>query len=156
MAPAYEELLSEFREFASTAPTAKAVMERIAQRLHEKFTRYNWVGFYLIDPANPGYLLVGPYVGSFAPHARIPLCTGLCGAAATGGRTVVVHDVAKAPNYLAGSTMVKCEIVVPIFAKGKLAAELDINSYFLGTFTAPEQQFVENCALLVGTYFGSR
>ena len=32
--------------------------DRIAKRLHEKMTRYNWVGFYLVDPADSGYLIV--------------------------------------------------------------------------------------------------
>ena len=50
--------------------------------------------------------------------------------------------------------MVKCEIVVPIFVKHKLAAELDIESYFVGTFTKPEQEFAEACATLVGKYLG--
>ncbi len=154
MTPAHEELLSEFTEFARTAPTATSVMERIAQRLHEKMTRYNWVGFYLVSSVDPGILLVGPFVGSFTPNARIPLDTGLCGAAATSGQTVVVHDVAKDPRYLSGSAMVKCEIVVPIFVKNKLAAELDIESYFAGTFTKTEQEFVETCATLVGKYLG--
>lgn len=154
MAPAHEELLSEFREFARTAPTAEALMERIARRLHEKMTRYNWVGFYLVSAADPGILLVGPFVGSFTPNARIPLDTGLCGAAATSGQTVVVQDVTKDPRYLAGSSMVKCEIVVPIFTKNKLAAELDIESYFAGTFSPPEARFVEDCAGLVGKYLG--
>ena len=36
-------------------------MERIAQRLHEKMTRYRWVGFYLVDPADPDMLAVGPF-----------------------------------------------------------------------------------------------
>jgi len=44
-------------------------MEHIARRLHEEMTRYNWVGFYLVDPADPGILLVGPFVGSFTPNA---------------------------------------------------------------------------------------
>jgi L-methionine (R)-S-oxide reductase len=152
--PVHEELLREFKDFARTAPTAKSVMEHISQRLHEKLTRYNWVGFYLLDPAEPGVLLVGPFVGSFTPNARIPLDTGLCGAAASGGRTVVVHDVSTDPRYLSGSPMVKCEIVVPIFAKTKLAAELDIESYFAGTFTKPDQDFSEACAKIVGEYLG--
>ncbi len=151
--PVHEELLQEFQDFAKTASAAHSVMERIAQRLHEKMTRYNWVGFYLVDPADSGVLLVGPFVGSFTPNARIPLNTGLCGAAATSGQTVVVHDVSKDPRYLAGSPLVKCEIVVPILVKGKLAAELDIESYFTGTFTKPEQDFVEACAALVGKVF---
>ncbi len=150
----HEELLREFQDFALTAPTAQSVMERVAQRLHEKMTRYNWVGFYLVDPADPGILLVGPFVGSFTPNARIPLNTGLCGAAASSGQIVVVHDVSKDPRYLSGSHMVKSEIVVPIFVKNKLAAELDIESYFGSTFIKSEQDFVEACATMVGKYLG--
>jgi L-methionine (R)-S-oxide reductase len=97
----HEELLQEFQEFARTASTPESVMERIAQRLHEKMTRYNWVGFYLVDPADAGVLLVGPFVGSFTPNARIPLSSGLCGAAASSGQTVVVDNVKKDPRYLA-------------------------------------------------------
>ena len=156
MMPAHEELLQEFQDFAKSAPTAQSVMERISQRLHEKMARYNWVGFYLVDPADPGILLVGPFAGSFTPNARIPLDKGLCGAAARSGQTVVVHDVSTDPRYLAGSTMVKCEIVVPIFVKNQLAAELDIESYFSGTFTDAEQEFVEACATVVGRYLGKR
>jgi L-methionine (R)-S-oxide reductase len=152
MMPAHEELLREFREFARTAPTAKSLMEHISQRLHEKMARYNWVGFYLLDPVDPGILLVGPFVGSFTPNARIPLNTGLCGAAASGGKVVVVDDVSQDPRYLSGSHMVKSEIVVPIFVKNALAAELDIESYFANTFTKPEQEFVEACANIVGKY----
>jgi len=151
---AQEELLQEFQTFAVTAPTSKAVMDRIAQRLHEKMTRYNWVGFYLIDPDDPNILVVGPFVGSFTPNVRIPLNTGLCGAAASSGQMVVVDDVSKDPRYLAGSSLVKSEIVVPIFAKKKLAAELDIESYSAHTFTKAEQHFVEACALVVQKYLG--
>src|ERR1700693_2840840 len=145
----HEDLLREFQDFAQTAPAAKSLMERISQRLHEKITRYNWVGFYLVDPADPGILVVGPFVGSFTPNARIPLNTGLCGAAATSGQVIVVQDVSKDPRYLAGSTLVKSEIVVPIYVNKKLAAELDVESYFADTFTKPEQEFVEGCASVV-------
>jgi L-methionine (R)-S-oxide reductase len=154
MTPVHEELLREFQTFAKTASTAQALMERMVQRLHEKMTRYNWVGFYLVDPADPGILVVGPFVGSFTPNARIPLDTGLCGAAATSGQTVVVQDVRKDPRYLAGSSMVTSEIVVPISVKGKLAGELDIESYFANTFDRSEQEFVEACATVVARYLG--
>ena len=150
----HQELLREFQDFAKTASTANSLMERISQRLHEKMTRYNWVGFYLVDPADPGILLVGAYVGSFVPNARIPLNTGLCGAAASSGQVVVVPDVSKDPRYLAGSPLVKSEIVVPILVKNKLAGELDVESYFGNTFTKPEQDFVEACANIVGKYLG--
>ncbi len=152
MTPVHRELLREFQDFVLGASTAKSVMEHIAARLHEKMTQYNWVGFYLADPADPNVLLVGPFVGSFTPHARIPLNSGLCGAAASSGKVVVVQDVAADPRYLAGSPLVKSEIVVPIFVRQKLAAEFDIESYFANTFTAAEQEFVEACAKVVGNY----
>jgi L-methionine (R)-S-oxide reductase len=152
MTPVHKELLRELQNHSQTAPTVESVMERMAKRLHEQMTRYNWTGFYLVDPADPGYLIVGPFAGSFTPKSRIPLRSGLCGAAATTGQVVVVQDVSKDPRYLAGSSMVKSEIVVPILRNKKLAAVLDINSYFALTFTRSEQQFVEACANVIVNY----
>src|SRR5229473_2850662 len=152
MTPAYKDLLQEFQDFAKTAPTAHSLMDQMAKRLHQKMTRYNWTGFYLVDPADPGYLIVGPYAGSFTPNARIPLDRELCGAAATTGKVIVVQDVSADSRYLAGSSLVKSEIVVPIFVDNKLAAELDIESYFANTFTQPEQQFIESSGAVLATY----
>jgi len=131
-------------------------MEHISRRLHEEMTRYNWVGFYLVDPADPAILLVGPYVGSFTPNTRIPLDTGLCGAAATTRQTVVVQDVTADPRYLPGSTMVNSEIVVPIVVKNALAGELDVESYFANTFDKAEQAFVEGCAAVVAKFLSKK
>lgn len=156
MTPAQNELLREFQEHARSAPRVQSLMELMCKRLHEKMTRYNWVGFYLVDPADPGYLIVGPFSGSFTPNARFPLSTGLCGAAATSGKVVVVQNVSKDPRYLAGSHLVKSEIVVPIFAHKKLAAELDIESYFADSFVKSEQDFSEACAKVVGDYLEAK
>ena len=152
MTPAQREILEELKRFAQSAPHAEALMDRMAKRLHEKMTRYNWVGFYLVDPADSNYLVVGPFAGSFTPNQRFPLQVGLCGAAATSGKVVVVQDVTKDPRYLAGSSMVKSELVVPIFMNQQLAAELDIESYFADTFTPIEQQFVAECAQVLQEY----
>jgi L-methionine (R)-S-oxide reductase len=153
MPSVHDELLQEFRSYAKSAASAQALMEHIAIHLHEKMTRYNWTGFYLVDPGDSNFLRVGPFAGSFTPNARIPLEKGLCGAAAKSGQVVVVQDVSKDPRYLAGETsLVKSEIVVPIFAHEELAAELDIESYFADTFTKPEQTFVESCAAIVADY----
>jgi L-methionine (R)-S-oxide reductase len=151
----HQELLQEFRSFARTAPSCDALMQAMAKRLHETMSRYNWVGFYLIDSKDPGVLVIGPYVGSFTPNVRIPLNKGLCGAAATSRQTVVLDDVSKDERYLPGSSMVKSEIVVPILAGKSLAGELDIESYFPATFTKAEQEFVEACAGVVGLFLQS-
>ena len=50
--------------------------------------------------------------------------------------------------------MVNSEVVVPIFVKGKLAGELDIESYFANTFDRSEQEFIEACAIVVAKYLG--
>jgi L-methionine (R)-S-oxide reductase len=156
MTPAQKELIQDLQKFSVTAPSAPSVMSYVTERLHKKMTRYNWVGFYVVDPTDPGYLIVGPYVGSFTPNVRIALNVGLCGAAASTGKVVIVQDVTKDPRYLPGSSMVKSEMVVPIFANKKLAAELDVESYFADTFTKTEQEFVAACADVVGSYFAKR
>lgn len=151
--PVHEELLKEFEGLVHSASGAESFMQQMANRLHEAISRYNWVGFYVIDKADPGVLVVGPHTGSFSPNVRIPLDRGLCGAAATSGKTIVVDDVRKDPRYLAGSDLVKSEIVVPIFIGKKLVGELNVESYFLATFNEQERKFVEACADLAGRYF---
>ena len=145
----YDELLKECEAYAGSADGIKPLMQRVAQLLHEGMARYNWVGFYLMELSPSKALVLGPYAGSFVPTQRIPLDKGLCGAAATSGKTVVVNDVGVDPRYL-GSDIVKSNIVVPIFVKKQVVAELDVESYFADTFTTPEQNFIESCAALVG------
>ena len=147
--PSYEQLLHEFQGLVRSSGPAQDVMQKIAHRLHEAMARYNWVGFYLMETPARNALVLGPYAGSFMPTLRIPLDKGLCGAAATSGRTVVVNDVASDPRYL-GSDLVKSNIVVPILVKQRVIAELCIESYFKNAFPPPEQQFIESCAALVG------
>jgi L-methionine (R)-S-oxide reductase len=148
----HQELLQGFRQFSETAPNAAALMTHISQHLHDQMARYKWVGFYLVDKADPGVLVVGPYVGSFSPNVRIPINKGLCGAAATTRQTVVVNDVANDSRYLSGSEIVKANMVVPILARNELVAELDIESYFTQTFTKSEQAFAEEVAQVVGKF----
>lgn len=151
----HEELLKEFERLFLSTPSPESLMQRMSDRMHEGISRYNWVGFYLPDKNDPNILLVGPHTGSFTPNVRIPLDRGLCGAAATSGKTIVVDDVKKDPRYLAGSDLVKSEIVVPILSGRKLLGELDVESYFVGTFNSKEQEFLEACAGLVRRYIES-
>jgi GAF domain-containing protein len=113
--------------------------------------KYNWVGFYMIEPgAKPPVLTLEAFVGAMTPHTRIPLNQGICGAAASSGKTIVVDDVSKDPRYLACSLETKSEIVVPIFVKKKVAGELDIDSHFAAAFGAEDQDLVQYCAEVVG------
>ncbi len=77
-------------------------MQRMVKLLHERMLKYNWVGFYLLEPgAEPPMLVLGAFEGAVTPHTRIPLDQGICGAAASSGHTVVVDDVRADPRYLA-------------------------------------------------------
>jgi L-methionine (R)-S-oxide reductase len=149
--PGFKELLTEFEKLAQAAPAVEILMIQISHKLHEAMARYNWVGFYLMEDSNPPALVVGPYAGSFVPCARIPLDQGLCGAAATTKKTVVANNVPADPRYL-GSEMVKSNLVSPIMVRGKVAAEIDVESYFANTFQKADQEFLEACGALVGRY----
>jgi len=146
----HEDFLAEFEVLASSGVTGTSLMQRISNRLHEELVRYNWVGFYLVDANDPSVLVLGPYAGTDTPHKRIPLNQGLCGAAASLKKTMIVNDVANDPRYLMGSEHTKSEIIVPLIVGNRVRGELDINSYFKDTWDAKEQQFVERCAALVG------
>src|SRR5207302_3539485 len=134
---------------ASSASNADALMDSIVTLLHEKLTRYNWVGFYMLDPNDANMLVLGPFRGAATPHTRIPLNQGICGAAASSGETVVVDDVNSDPRYLACSIETKSEIVVSIYVNGKVAGELDVDSHFPAALTPQDRELVEYCASLV-------
>ena len=146
-----EEVRSEVSALAESSPTAHDLMRGMVKLLHDKMLKYNWVGFYLLEPgALPPVLVLGAFEGAMTPHTRIPLNQGICGAAASSGQTVVVDDVATDPRYLACSLETKSEIVVPVFARGKVIGELDIDSHFPAAFTREHQELVQYCAILVG------
>jgi len=145
------ELRQEVTELAPAVPSAQELMQRMVKLLHERMLKYNWVGFYMLEPgANPPMLALGAFEGAMTPHTRIPLNQGICGAAASSGRTVVVDDVSKDPRYLACSLETKSEIVVPVFVYGEVVGELDIDSHFPAAFTVEHQELVQYCAMLVG------
>ena len=146
-----EEVRAEIQALAKSSSGAQAMMRSMVKLLHDKMLKYNWVGFYLLEPgAQPPILVLGAFEGAMTPHTRIPLNQGICGAAASSGQTVVVDDVSRDSRYLACSLETKSEIVVPVFAHGKVVGELDIDSHFPAAFTPEDQEFVQYCATLVG------
>ncbi|HXZ31866.1 MAG TPA: GAF domain-containing protein [Terriglobales bacterium] len=147
------DLKSELTQLASQAKSAPDLMSRMVKLLHDRMLKFNWVGFYMLRDgkgSQPPMLVLGAFEGAMTPHTEIPLHQGICGAAASTGKTVVVDDVSKDSRYLACSLETKSEIVVPVFVKGKVRGELDIDSHFLAAFGEKERELVEYCADLVG------
>ncbi len=145
-----QDLAKELERLAESAASAEQLMTSIVGRLAERLRNYDWVGFYMLEKGTRE-LVLGPYVGAPTPHTRIPLDQGICGAAASSGRTIVVDDVHSDPRYLACSLETKSEIVAPIFVHGEVAGELDIDSHLPSAFGPDDRRLVEHCARLVGT-----
>ena len=115
-----EEVKAEIGRLAASVTTAQKFMSELVALLHKRMLKYNWVGFYMLEyGTRPPVLVLGPFQGAMTPHTRIPLNQGVCGAAASTGKTIVVDDVSKDPRYLACSLETKSEIVVPVFVHGK-------------------------------------
>jgi len=150
--PKPKDLIPQLDGLAAKSATAKDLMTAIVTLLHQNLLKYNWVGFYMIDPKDKNMLELGPFKGSMTPHTRIPLNQGICGAAASTGKTVVVDDVNADSRYLACSTETKSEIVVPIFVRGEVKGELDIDSHFPAAFAAEDRDMCEHVAKLVGRW----
>jgi GAF domain-containing protein len=105
--------------------------------------RYNWVGVYLLEGEE---LVLGPFVGKPTPHTRIPLNKGICGAAASSGKTLIVDDVQADPRYLACSLETRSEIVVPLVRAGRVLGEIDIDSDAPAAFTEEDRKLLEAVA----------
>jgi len=146
-----DEVRHALNQLDAEARSADQLMKGITHLLHEQMLKYNWVGFYMLEPgAHPPVLVLGHFQGAMTPHTRIPLNQGICGAAASTGRTVVVDDVSKDSRYLACSLETKSEIVVPVFVREAVVGELDIDSHFPAAFGAEDRDLVEHCAQVVG------
>jgi L-methionine (R)-S-oxide reductase len=151
--PKHQELITQLDALSSTSTTATDLMSGIAKLFHEKLLKYNWVGFYMIEKEGADDILVlGPYRGTMTPHTRIPLHKGICGAAASTGKTIVVDDVNSDSRYLACSLETKSEIVVPIFVKKKVVGELDIDSHFPAAFAPDDRALCEHAAAILGRW----
>ena len=150
----FAEVKTEIDRLNQAAGSVEDLMWEMVKLLHDRMLKYNWVGFYMIEEkplsAQPRMLVLGPFQGAMTPHTRIPLNQGICGAAASTGKTVVVDDVNVDNRYLACSTETKSEIVVPVFVRGKVVGELDIDSHFPAAFGDQDRLLVEYCASLVG------
>ena len=156
--PEPKELIPELDALAVAATSSDELMNGIVALLHKNLLKYNWVGFYMIQKEGPGedVLILGPFKGSMTPHTRIQLNQGICGAAASSGKTVVVDDVSADSRYLACSLETKSEIVVPVFVSGKVVGELDIDSHFPAAFAAEEdRKLCEHAAKLLGKWMES-
>ena len=136
--------LNLVRSAIAEAAGPDAAAQRVVATLHDRFPHYDWIGVYWVDGTD---LVLGPWVGPEATeHTRIPIGTGVCGAAAESGMTEIVPDVNADPRYLSCFASTKSEIVVPIFHEGEVVGEIDIDGSDLDAFDDTDARFLEEVA----------
>lgn len=155
--PTFDVLLDEARaiiEIDTTQPDEKLLA--LCHLLKDQVAHYDWVGFYLVDPASRDAtsdqgreLILGPYAGAPTEHTRIGFGQGICGQAAETERTFIIQDVAQEDNYLSCSPHVRSEIVLPIMSGNRILGELDIDSHILAPFTERDEAFLATICELV-------
>jgi GAF domain-containing protein len=148
----FREILSDIERWVENATDLNALQKKMVDAMATRLPHYDWVGFYMLDPADRSMLVLGPFHGAPTEHVRIPVAQGICGAAVAEGETIVVDDVTADPRYLSCSIETRSEIVVPIRVHGEIVGEIDIDSHAPAAFSAEDRSFVEACAALVGRF----
>ena len=129
---------------------ADDVLRDVVAIFRARLPHYSWVGIYLVEGDD---LVLGPWDGPQATeHVRIPIGSGICGAAAASGKTEVVDDVAADERYLACFASTRSEIVVPISYDGRVVGEIDVDSDEPAAFGEQDKEFLERVALLISPY----
>ena len=146
----YEGTLKAIEQVIAGETESDEILRQAVGLLHDRFDRYSWVGIYFVEGDE---LQLGPWKGPQATeHVRIPVGSGVCGAAAASGQTEIVDDVNADNRYLACFPSTRSEIVVPVSYEDMVVAEIDIDSDTRAAFTQDDRTFLERVAALISPY----
>ncbi len=133
--PDYDLLAQQVKALGEEENYWLPVLANTSALLMNALPDLNWAGFYLM---NRDSLVLGPFQGNPA-CIRIPLCAGVCGAAALQDRVQRVDDVHLFPGHIACDSASNSEIVIPIHKNGKLVGVLDLDSPRKNRFTEADE-----------------
>jgi len=143
----YKRIINQLQGLLTKTDDPVARMATIAAVLSHKFDYFFWCGFYFVHDDK---LIVGPYQGPVA--CQVLQGTGVCLAAVTQDKSIVVPDVHKFPGHIACDSRSSSEIVVPVrSADGKIMAVLDVDSVSLNSFDETDRSHLERIAAMVYT-----
>jgi len=121
------EVLNEIAVELTSILDLGPLLERVGQLLR-RLIDYQMFTVMLLD--EKGETLVTRYAWRFgythAPRRRLPISSGLVGAAVREWRLINVPDVLKDPRYLEMNPETRSELIVPLFYKGRVIGVLDL------------------------------
>ena len=141
-----QELIDRVRRAISDKKSEEDILKFAVELIDGYSEAFNWTGFYMMKG---DMLEVGPYIGPVTEHVKIPLDSGICGAAASRKQTVIVDDVNADPRFLACSLTTRSEIVVPLMNGDTCLGEIDIDSDQPSNFTIEDKQMLEAIAVII-------
>lgn len=127
-------------------PDEESVLRKAVEVIDAFSEHFDWTGFYMV---RGDHLEVGPYIGPVTQHTRIGFDSGLCGAAASQKKSIVVEDTNADPRFLACSLSTRSEIVVPLMDGDNCLGEIDIDSDQPAFFTDEHRVMLEEVAAVV-------
>ncbi|MGA2807628.1 MAG: SpoIIE family protein phosphatase [Terracidiphilus sp.] len=126
------------------------LLERVGQLLR-RLIDYQMFTVMLLDAT--GETLITRYAWRFgyahAPLRRLPITSGLVGAAVREWRLVNVPDVRKDPRYLPMNPETRSEMIVPLFHKGRVIGVLDLEHTRTGYFNEEHERMLTTLAAQV-------
>ena len=140
----YTLLYKQIAEVVKYESDGIALMANISAMIHQTFGFW-WTGFYRVIGEE---LVLAPFQGPMA-CTRIAYGKGVCGTAWQRGESIVVEDVEQFEGHIACSSASRSEIVVPIFAEGRVVAVLDIDSQYLSMFDEVDREWLERIVKLI-------
>jgi len=135
--------------------TEEEVIAAAVRILREAF-RYGHVGLYLRE-GDELFSCGGDYSEPFAeyeevfqPFKRLPLDKGICGRVFRTGKSALVPDVRRDPDYVGAHPSIRSELAVPIVAGDEVLGLINIESPEVGAFNREDQELLESLGRQLG------
>jgi sigma-B regulation protein RsbU (phosphoserine phosphatase) len=144
------QVLNEIATELTSILDLNPLLERVGQLLR-RLIDYQMFTVMLLDPT--GETLITRYAWRFgyahAPLRRLPITSGLVGAAVREWRLVNVPDVRKDLRYLPMNPETRSELIVPLFHKGRIIGVLDLEHTRPGFFNEEHERMLTTLAAQV-------
>lgn len=146
MSNKYTELVDQVKSAIEKLTTQDEILKKSVELIDNFSSNFNWTGFYLLKD---NILEIGPYIGDKTSHTKIELNKGICGAAASQKKSIIVDDVNSDHRFLACSITTRSEIVIPLMDGEICLGEIDIDSNKPNNFTNDDCLMLEEISNLI-------